>query len=241
MGRRDGAAGRRRAEPPEAGQNYGWPVVSWGINYDGSEIPDPPTRPEFADARTTGAPVISPSGMAFYTGDVFSAWSGSVFIGGLSRQGLVRAGDRGRRGDGRGALPLGTRIRDVEQGPDGLLYVLTDKDDGEVWRLAPLMPNDPLRVRPAGGLRRRPFARRAGGALLNRPTRYDGGADGAGGGRHGLAVRTRQGAGAPLALAVRSGPGGARDGPRHSLDALGARRARPVGLGPRQHADSASA
>ena len=123
---------------PEPGQNYGWPVVSWGINYDGTEIPDPPTRPEFADAVKYWSPVISPSGMAFYTGDVFLEWRGSVMIGGLSAQELVRLETDGQDVTNEERIPLGVRIRDVEQGPDGLVYLLTDRDEGNVWRLAPL-------------------------------------------------------------------------------------------------------
>ena len=123
---------------PEPGRNYGWPVVSWGINYDGTEIPDPPTRPEFADAVKHWSPVISPSGMAFYTGDVFPEWRGSVMIGGLSAQELVRVEFDGQSVTNEERIPLGVRIRDVEQGPDGLVYLLTDRDEGNVWRLAPL-------------------------------------------------------------------------------------------------------
>lgn len=82
---------------PEAGRNYGWPVVRWGINYDGTEIPDPPTHPEFADAVRHWTPVISPSGMAFYTGDVFSEWRGSALIGGLTASGIVRVRTTGGR------------------------------------------------------------------------------------------------------------------------------------------------
>ena len=123
---------------PESGQNYGWPVVSWGINYDGTEIPDPPTRPEFTDALKHWSPVISPSGMIFYTGDVFPEWRGDAFIGGLSAQGLVRVTLDGSSVTGEERLPLGKRIRDVEQGPDGFIYLLTDEDEGHVWRLEPL-------------------------------------------------------------------------------------------------------
>jgi glucose/arabinose dehydrogenase len=133
-----GPLGGDELNRPEAGKNYGWPVVSWGINYDGTEIPDPPTRPEFADAVKHWSPVISPSGMVFYTGDVFPVWTGSMFIGGLSAHDLVRV----ELADGAVAseerIPLGTRIRDVEQGPDGHLYVLTGMDDGSVWRITPL-------------------------------------------------------------------------------------------------------
>lgn len=122
----------------ERGANYGWPVVSWGMNYDDTDIPDPPTRPEFADAVKHWTPVISPSGMAFYTADVFPAWTGSVLIGSLTRQGLVRLVIEDGAVADEEIVPLDARIRDVEQGPDGHVYVLTDKDDGNVWRLAPL-------------------------------------------------------------------------------------------------------
>lgn len=123
---------------PEAGKNYGWPVVSWGINYDGSEIPDPPTHPEFVDAVKQWTPVIAPSGMIFYTGDVFPEWQGSAFIGGLVAHALVRLEIDGESVTNEERIPLGTRIRDVEQGPDGFIYVLTGEDDGKVLRLVPL-------------------------------------------------------------------------------------------------------
>ena len=122
----------------EAGANYGWPVVSWGIHYDGSEIPDPPTRPEFADAVTYWTPVISPSGMAVYTADVFPEWTGSVLIGSLSQQGIMRVAVGSDGTVAKELVPLGARIREVEAGPDGLIYVLTDQDDGHIWRLEPL-------------------------------------------------------------------------------------------------------
>lgn len=122
----------------EAGRNYGWPTVSWGINYDGSDIPNPPTRPEFADALKYWTPVIAPAGMVFYTGDAFAAWRGSALIGGLITHGLVRVKTDGQRVTGEERIPLQARIRDVEQGPDGTIYVLTDEKEGNVWRLAPL-------------------------------------------------------------------------------------------------------
>jgi glucose/arabinose dehydrogenase len=122
----------------QKGANYGWPIVSWGKNYDGSEIPDPPTRPEFTDAVKHWTPVISPNGMMFYGGSAFPAWQGSAFVGSLSRLALMRLTIMGDQVVGEEQLDLGARIRDVEEGPDGLLYVLTDADDGHVWRIAPL-------------------------------------------------------------------------------------------------------
>lgn len=121
----------------EPGANYGWPVVSWGVNYDGGGIPDPPTRPEFTDAVVHWSPVISPSGMTFYTGSAFPEWSGDLFMTSLTKQGLVRLTLEDDAVTNEEVLPLGARIRDVEQGPDGHLYVVTDADDGHVWRLSP--------------------------------------------------------------------------------------------------------
>ena len=134
-----GPLGGDELNQPEAGKNYGWPVVSWGMNYDGTDIPDPTTRPEFADAVKHWSPVISPSGMVAYTGDVFGEWNGSLFIGSLTRQGLVRVEVENGKVTHEEIIPLGERIRDVEEGPDGYLYVLTDKpEDGNVWRISPL-------------------------------------------------------------------------------------------------------
>lgn len=121
----------------EAGNNYGWPVVSWGEHYDGGDIPNPPTRPEFADAVIHWTPVISPSGMIFYTGSMFPEWEGNALIGGLTAQGLVRVRINGTQAEEVGRVDLGARIRDVEQAPDGSVYVLTDQDDGNVWKLTP--------------------------------------------------------------------------------------------------------
>ena len=122
----------------QRGANYGWPTVSWGINYDGTEIPDPPTRPEFADAAAQWTPVISPSGMAYYDGTVFPEWTGSFFIGSLSRQGVVRVAVDGDTVTEQEVMVLGERIREVEAGPDGYVYVLTDQEEGQLWRLEPL-------------------------------------------------------------------------------------------------------
>ena len=121
----------------EPGGNYGWPVVSWGEHYDGSDIPDPPSRPEFAPSIRHWTPVISPSGMALYSGEAFPDWQGSLLIGGLTSKGLVRLELAGQTVRGEERIALGARIRDVEQGPNGRVYVLTDQDDGAVWRLQP--------------------------------------------------------------------------------------------------------
>ncbi len=122
----------------ERGANYGWPVVSWGMDYDGELIPDPPTHPEFTDAVVQWTPTIAPSGMTYYTGAAFPEWQGSFFIGSLVYQGLVRVQVEDGRVVEQQILPMGARIREVEQGPDGTLFVLTDKPDGDVWQLRPI-------------------------------------------------------------------------------------------------------
>lgn len=124
----------------EAGKNYGWPVVSWGKHYDGKEIPDPPTHPEFTDAVKHWTPVISPSGTTFYTGDAIPAWKGNLLIGGLTAQGIVRLTLDGDKVVDEERIPLKNRIRNVVQGPDGAVYVLTDKSDGKILRLSPASP-----------------------------------------------------------------------------------------------------
>jgi len=122
----------------QKGANYGWPLVSWGTHYDGADIPDPPTRPEFADAIAVWTPVIAPSGMVFYEGDRFPDFQGDALIGGLRAEGITRVTIADGAVMEQSSIPLGARIREVEVGPDGLIYVLTDDDsDGAVLRLAP--------------------------------------------------------------------------------------------------------
>lgn len=132
-----GPEGGDELNQPEAGENYGWPEVSWGDHYDGREIPDPSGNPEFADAVMQWTPVISPSGMIFYTGSMFPEWQGTALIGGLTSHGLVRVNIQGQQAEEVERVDLGARIRDVEQAPDGSVYVLTDQDNGNIWRLSP--------------------------------------------------------------------------------------------------------
>lgn len=124
----------------EAGKNYGWPLVAFGLEYSGAAIPGAVTsRPGYVDPVYYWDPVIAPSGAVFYTGDVFPAWRGSLFIGGLKDKRLVRLVlEQGRVvGEEHLLKDRGQRIRDVRQGPDGALYVTTDDDNGEVWRITP--------------------------------------------------------------------------------------------------------
>ncbi len=120
---------------PEAGKNYGWPLVSWGVHYSFQDIPKPPTRPDLAQPIYQWTPVISPSGMTFYTGEVFAPWRGNLLIGGLSARSLIRLTLQGERVTAEERIALGARIRDVRQGPDGAVYALTDHSDGAILRL----------------------------------------------------------------------------------------------------------
>lgn len=122
---------------PEAGRNYGWPLVSWGRHYNLIGIPKPATRPDLAQSIYHWNPVVSPSGIVFYTGELFPRWRGNLLIAGLSSEALVRLTLDGERVTGEERIAMDTRIRDVEQGPDGSVYLLTDESDGTVLRLAP--------------------------------------------------------------------------------------------------------
>ena len=116
-------------------KNYGYPIVSNGDHYDGRDIPDHSTRPEFEAPKVTWNPVISPAGLIVYSGKLFPAWTGNIFIGGLSSQALIRVavdGDKAREAE---RYDMGTRIRDVEQGPDGAIWLL--EDEGRLLKLTP--------------------------------------------------------------------------------------------------------
>jgi aldose sugar dehydrogenase len=120
----------------EKGANYGYPVVSNGDHYDGRPIPDHRTRPEFRAPVVSWTPVISPAGFVIYGGDLFAAWKGSGFIGGLSSQSLVRIEFDGARAREAQRFDMQRRIREVEQGPDGALWLLEDgRRNGKGWLL----------------------------------------------------------------------------------------------------------
>lgn len=122
------------------GLNYGYPTVSNGSHYDGRDIPDHKPGNGFEAPKVSWNPVISPGGLLYYSGDMFPAWKGSLFIGGLSSKALVRVkldGENAAKGD---QWDMGARIRDVDQGPDGALWVLEDGGDGSQGRLLKLTP-----------------------------------------------------------------------------------------------------
>jgi aldose sugar dehydrogenase len=124
----------------EKGKNYGWPLVSYGIEYSGRPIPNAVTQREgFQQPVYYWDPIIAPSGAQFYSGNAFPEWRGNLFIGSMGETQLVRLVLQNDRVTGEEELlrNRGQRIRDVRQGPDGNLYVVTDEDKGQLWRIAP--------------------------------------------------------------------------------------------------------
>ena len=123
----------------EKGKNYGWPVIGYGIDYSGVKIHASTRKEGMEQPLWNWVPSIAPSGMAFYTGGLFPAWRGNLFVGALAGQLLVRLeldGDKVIREE-RLLRELRERIRDVRQGPDGALWLLTDSSSGRILRLVP--------------------------------------------------------------------------------------------------------
>jgi glucose/arabinose dehydrogenase len=125
------------------GANYGYPIVSNGNHYDGRDIPDHNTRPEFEAPKAFWVPAISPAGLMFYSGELFPAWTGNAFLGGLSSRALIRVEIDGDTAAEAERFEMGERIREVEQGPDGAIWLLEDEDDdgGKGGRLLKLTPS----------------------------------------------------------------------------------------------------
>jgi glucose/arabinose dehydrogenase len=136
-----GARGGDEVNTPQAGLNYGWPVITYGVDYSGAKIGEGTARAGMEQPLFYWDPSIAPSGAAFYTGSVWPAWRNSLFVGALAGKMLVRLSTEAGKvtGEERLLTDIGTRIRDVVQGPDGFIYLLSDESDGKV-----------LRVRPAG-------------------------------------------------------------------------------------------
>jgi glucose/arabinose dehydrogenase len=122
----------------EPGKNYGWPLVSYATNYNGTPIPSPDSRPELTKPVIYWTPVIAPGNIAFYKGAMFPQWVGSAFIGGMGTASLNRI-----TFDGKGGATtaerwrVGKRVRDVEAGPDGALWMLEDANPGGLYRVTP--------------------------------------------------------------------------------------------------------
>ncbi len=135
-----GARGGDELNHPEAGKNYGWPVITYGIEYSGRKIGEGITAKAGMEQPVYyWDPVIAPSGMIVYTGDKYPAWKNSIFVGSLAPGALVRLTLLNGRvaKEERYLGELDERIRDVEQGTDGLIYVITDSPNGKILRIDP--------------------------------------------------------------------------------------------------------
>ncbi len=137
-----GAQGGDEINVPEAGKNYGWPVISFGEYYSGEKIGVGTAKPGLEQPIYYWDPSIAPSGMAFYTGNKFAKWQGNLFVGALKSRLVSRLVLKGEVivAEERILSDLDERIRDVRQGPDGYIYLLTDSDNGRILRIEPVNP-----------------------------------------------------------------------------------------------------
>jgi len=119
------------------GENYGYPIVSEGDHYSGAPIPDHQTRPEFMAPKVAWIPTTAPAGLIFYSGDLFPQWKGSALLGGLASRALIRVETDGENAREAERFDMGKRIREVEQGPDGAVWLLEDRDGGRLLKLTP--------------------------------------------------------------------------------------------------------
>ena len=134
-----GPRGGDEVNIPLAGKNYGWPVIGYGVDYSGAKIHEATAKAGMEQPVKYWVPSIAPSGMAFYTGDVFPRWKGNLFVGALAEQLLVRLELDGEKVTKEERLlgNLNARIRDVRQGPDGAIWLATDSSDGRIIRVTP--------------------------------------------------------------------------------------------------------
>jgi aldose sugar dehydrogenase len=135
-----GARGGDEINLPEPGKNYGWPVITYGVDYSFARIGEGTAKPGMEQPVHYWDPSIAPSGMTFYSGERIAGWRGNLFVGALRAQALVRLELDGTKvvREERLLGALGERIRDVREGPDGLLYVLTDSSQGRILRIEPM-------------------------------------------------------------------------------------------------------
>jgi aldose sugar dehydrogenase len=139
-----GPRGGDELNRPEAGKNYGWPIITYGIDYSGEPIGDGITQMNGMEQPIYfWDPVIAPSGMLIYSGDLFSEWKGDVLVGGLVAQALVHLKLQDDRVVSEERFELGGRVRDVTQGPDGAIYVLLEGGNGQLLRLTPELAAGP--------------------------------------------------------------------------------------------------
>ncbi|MEO1227462.1 MAG: PQQ-dependent sugar dehydrogenase [Myxococcota bacterium] len=132
-----GPRGGDEVNRPQAGDNHGWPLACYGSHYTGQDIPDDHAGRGFAEPAHYWTPSIAPSGMAFYDGDLFPEWKGQLFVGALAGRSVRRLELEGNRvvAESRVDGAIGERIREIEMGPDGAIYLLTDDGNGQVLRI----------------------------------------------------------------------------------------------------------
>jgi len=121
----------------EPGKNYGWPLVSYAVNYNGVPIPSPDTRPDLTKPVLYWTPIIAPGNITFYKGAMFPKWQGSALVGGLGTQSLNRIVITGAAAKSAERWNVGHRIRDVEVAPDGAVWMIEDADPGGLFRVTP--------------------------------------------------------------------------------------------------------
>ena len=121
----------------EPGKNYGWPLVSYATNYDGVPIPSPDSRPDLAKPVLYWTPIVAPGDLVFYRGAMFPRWQGSALLGGMGTRTLHRIVITGAAAKAAERWNVGHRIRDVEAGPDGALWMLEDAKPGALFRVTP--------------------------------------------------------------------------------------------------------
>ncbi len=132
-----GPAGGDEINLVRKGANYGWPIVSEGDHYDGKAIPRHATRPDFVAPAISWNPVIAPGDFIFYSGKMFPAWKGQAIIGGMKPTVLVRVAFDGEKAREVARYPMGRRIREVVEAPDGSILLLEDKAGARLWRMTP--------------------------------------------------------------------------------------------------------
>jgi glucose/arabinose dehydrogenase len=133
-----GAMGGDELDQPQAGKNYGWPIITYGVDYSGAKIGVGTAQEGMEQPIYYWDPVIAPSGAMFYSGDQFPAWKGDLFVGSLKPGALVRLDIENRQVVREERyLPDVGRVRDVRQGPDGCIYLLTDSTNGRLLKVEP--------------------------------------------------------------------------------------------------------
>jgi glucose/arabinose dehydrogenase len=131
-----GAMGGDEINTPEAGKNYGWPVISYGLNYNGTKIGEGTSRSGMEQPLCYWDPSIAPGNLVFYTGGKVPAWSGNLFVAALKDMSLMRLTVSGTHITGQERFSIGKRVRDVRVGPDGWLYLLTDETAGQILKIS---------------------------------------------------------------------------------------------------------